>query len=92
MTDSGLNFVMMREIYNKPDRSDTENNGHLVFQSGDVKHWNYKQPIMDNMMTHEKALNSANTLVEAILERMAKAASRKGIKLKLSIINKSPKY
>ena len=43
-------------------------------------------------MTHEKAFNSANILVEAILERMAKAASRKGIKLKLLIINKSPKY
>ena len=44
------------------------------------------------MMTQVKAFNNANTLVEAILERIANAASRKGIKLKLSITNKSPKY
>ena len=43
-------------------------------------------------MTHEKAFNSANTLVETVLERMARTASRKGIKLKLSIVNKTPKY
>ena len=43
-------------------------------------------------MTQMKAFNSANTLVVAILERIANAASRKGIKLKLSIIDKSPKY
>ena len=56
-----------------------------------MKHWNYKWPTMDTRMTQATAFNSANTLVEVILEKISNAASRKGINL-LSLNYQSIKY
>ena len=41
---------------------------HLVFLTGDMKHWNYKCPTIDTMMTQETVFNNANTRAEAILQ------------------------